>query len=355
MSRETPISVSSESDSPIVVTTTSNSESAQAISFDRNPDVALVSEIITVLEEDDQRSDTIEHVDSESDDLEVLEAEVETAHMKREEREALEKLAKARRARGSNACARSVRSSRSVRSAISSETFAAQRVANALTSQSAPREQPAPPAPSAPPAPPAPPAPTAPEHQPELPTALSSWLEWFATHAPSRNGPLSREEIQMLADAGVPQNSEFPAFVNPYVSVRNRIAELERAQTGFEHGSDHGKGVQRFFDECDWVLQSARTRVQELESLIKRQDSRTSFESVVSVDPQTRPCLLAATLHSRPMSVALRCMSGTRLLFTIRTCMRMCPTRPRPRHRHRRAASRRRRLVVVVERVRRQA
>ena len=104
MSRETPISVSSESDSPIAVTITSNSESAQTISSDRNPDVALVSEIITVPEEDDQRCDTIEHVDSDSDDLEVLEAEVETARAKREEREALERLAKARRARGSNVC-----------------------------------------------------------------------------------------------------------------------------------------------------------------------------------------------------------------------------------------------------------
>ena len=72
MSRETPIPVSSESDSPIAVTITSNSESAQTISSDRNPDVALVSGIITVPEEDDQRSDTIEHVDFESDDLEVL-------------------------------------------------------------------------------------------------------------------------------------------------------------------------------------------------------------------------------------------------------------------------------------------
>ena len=47
----------------------------------------------------------------------------------------------------------------------------------------------------------------------------------------------------MLADAGVPQNSEFLAFVNPYANVRNRVAELERAQTGSEHGSDHGKGA----------------------------------------------------------------------------------------------------------------
>ena len=197
-----------------------------------------------------------------------------------------------------------MRSSRSVRSAISSETFAAQRVANALTSQSAPRDPPALPAPLAPPAPPVPPAQTAPEHQPELPTAQSIWLEWFATHAPSKNGPFSREGIRMLADAGVPQNSEFPAFANPHVSVRNRVAELERAQTGSEHGSDHGKGGQRFLDERDWELQSARARVQELESLIKRQGSRTSFESAVGMDPQTPPGLLAATLHSRPTSVA---------------------------------------------------
>ena len=196
MYRETPISISSDSDSPIAATITSASDSAQAISSNRNPDVAMVSEITTVPEEDaDQRSDTIEHVDPESDDLEVLEAEVETARAKREEREAPERLGKARRAHGSIASARSVRSSRSVRSAISSEKFGAPRVSNAQTSQSAPRVTP---------------APAAPKHQPELPTAQSSWLDWFATRAPRRNGPLSREETQMLADVGVPQNSEFP-------------------------------------------------------------------------------------------------------------------------------------------------
>ena len=108
----------------------------------------------------------------------------------------------------------------------------------------------------------------------------------------------------MLADAGFPQNPEFPALVNPYVSVRDRVDELERAQTGSKHGSDPGKRVQRFFDKRDWELQSARARVEELESLIKRQGSRTSFESVASMDPQTLPGLAAATLHPRPMSIA---------------------------------------------------
>ena len=104
MSRQVPVTISSESDSPITVTITSASESAQTISSDQNPDVALVSEIITVPEEeDDQRSDTIQHVDSSSDDegLGVLEAEVAHARARREEQEALERLAKARRARGS--------------------------------------------------------------------------------------------------------------------------------------------------------------------------------------------------------------------------------------------------------------
>ena len=74
-------------------------ESALLISSGRNLDVALVSDVSTVLEDDAyQRFDTIEHVDSDSDKLEVLEAEVNSARAQREEGEALERLAKARRA-----------------------------------------------------------------------------------------------------------------------------------------------------------------------------------------------------------------------------------------------------------------
>ena len=68
MSRQVLVTISSESDSPISVIITSVSESAQTISSDQNSDVALVSEIITVSEEeDDKRSDTIQHVGSSSD------------------------------------------------------------------------------------------------------------------------------------------------------------------------------------------------------------------------------------------------------------------------------------------------
>ena len=100
MSRQVPVTISSESDSPIAITITSASESAQTISSDQNPDVALVGETITIHEEedDDQRSDTIQHLDSSSDELEILEAEAASARARCEEQEALERLAKARRA-----------------------------------------------------------------------------------------------------------------------------------------------------------------------------------------------------------------------------------------------------------------
>ena len=105
-------------------------------------------------------------------------------------------------------------------------------------------------------------------------------LDWFAT----THAPVAQNDAQ-----------------NPQVSVRDRIAELESAQTRSEPATDHGHGVQRFLDERDWELQFARLRVQELESMIKRQGSRTSFESVVSREPQLPPGLPA--VHSRPMSV----------------------------------------------------
>ena len=270
MSHQVPVTISSESNSPIAVTITSASESAQTISSDQNPDVALVSEIITVPEEeDDQRSDTIQHVDSSSDDegLEVLEAEVATARARREEQEALERLAKARRARGSNSSAlsvRTVRSSHSVRSVISSEPL--QIPANGgrdmkgnivdptgNTVDPHVRHLPEPQAPPAPTGLAAQPLTAAP-HVPELPTAAAktSWREWFATG-------------------------------DQRVSVQDRIALLERAPTRSEPASDHGDVVQRFLlEEHDLGLQSAQMRIQELESMIKRQGSRTSFESVLS-------------------------------------------------------------------------
>ena len=79
------------------------------------------------------------------------------------------------------------------------------------------------------------------------------------------------------------------------ISVPDRIALLERAPNRSDPASDHGHGVLRFlFDEPDLELQSARMRVQKLESMIKRQSSRTSFESVLSREPPpglpTVPC-----------------------------------------------------------------
>ena len=59
----------------------------------------------------------------------------------------------------------------------------------------------------------------------------------------------------------------------------------EEIFAGSDHGFDRGEEIQRFLGEREWKLQSIRTRVQEQQRLIKRQKSRTSFESVVSKDP----------------------------------------------------------------------
>ena len=126
-SRQVPVTIFSESNSPIAVTFTSASESDQAISSDQKPDVALVSEIITApKEEDDWGPDTIQqvYISSDDDSLEVLQAEIATACARREEQDALEHLEKARCALGPNFSAvfvRTCRPSHSVRSPISSE------------------------------------------------------------------------------------------------------------------------------------------------------------------------------------------------------------------------------------------
>jgi hypothetical protein len=276
MSRQVPVSISSESDSPIAVTITSATDSAQTISSERTPDVALVSEVVALTEEDDdQRSDTIQHLDSESDDLEVLEAEAATARAKREEFEALEKLAKARRSRGSNSSARSVRT---VRSSISSARLEAPPAQSATTAPAVLHDQPATPATAIP------------EHSPELPTTQPSWLDWFAAHAPRQNGPLTSEQARMIAEVSgeVPQTSVSSAFVGPYVHARARVEELEKARTPSGRNSDTGHGMQRFMDDREWELQAVRTRVHELESLINRPASRTSFASAAS-EPHEMP------------------------------------------------------------------
>jgi len=221
-------------------------------------------------------SSTIEHVES-SDDLELLEAEVETARARREEREAIERLARARRARSS---ATSACSKRSAASTISSAKFEAVVGQSGRTYRSSPypvsgpgeqscsgtraelsgpgrgsgvgERAPVPvtgagsllPAESPPPRA-ADPSPTttsskAPAPQPELPTKRTGWL---------------------------------PAFVTPF-SVRDRVAEIEQGRTQ-DGGSDDGGGVMRMLEE----------RVHELEQRLVRPESRASFESVVSAPP----------------------------------------------------------------------
>ena len=67
-----------------------------------------------------------------------------------------------------------------------------------------------------------------------------------------------------------------------------------------ERISYHGHIVQQFLGERNWELQSARLRIQELATVIKRQGSWTSFLSVVG---RGSPPGLPA-VHSRAMSVS---------------------------------------------------
>ncbi len=276
MSRQVPVTISSESDSPIAVTITSASDSAQTISSEsQNPEIAMVGETITIPEEDDERSDTIQHLDSSSDELEILEAEAASATARREEQEALERLAKAKRTS-------SLRSGRSSRSAISSEPLQAPQASEVPRAPQATAVLRTPQAPTvarSPMAAPTPQAPAAatPPHQPELPERERTAQSWF-----------DRPVSQVVSD--------WFARETAAVSVQERIALLERGSAQSEHGSDHdrGAGVQRFLlDEDEAELQAVRARVRELERLnahasrleLERRGSRASFESVLSRDP----------------------------------------------------------------------
>ena len=123
------------------------------------------------------------------------------------------------------------------------------------------------------------------EHQPELPTVRSGWMDWFAAHAPRRQGPLSAEDAQRISELAGNADPN-PAFVGPYLAARNRVSELERATAQSATGSDRGKGVSRYLDEKDWELQSVRARVRELEDMIQMRESRASFESAASRELQ---------------------------------------------------------------------
>ena len=298
MSRQVPVTISSESDSPNAITITSASDSAQTISSEsQNPDVALVGETITIPEENDERSDTIQHLDSSSDELEILEAEAASATARREEQEALERLAKAKRTS-------SLRSGRSSRSAISSEPLQAPeasevpRAPQAAAVLRTPQASAVARSPMAAPTPQAPAAAT-PPHQPELPERERTAQSWF-----------DRPVSQVVSD--------WFARETAAVSVQERIALLERGSAQSEHGSDHdrGAGVQRFLlDEDEAELQAVRARVRELERLNahesrlehesharrlehERRGSRASFESVLSRDPP--PGLPDPAVQPRP-------------------------------------------------------
>ena len=250
----TPVTISSETE-----------KSAQTISSAESSVVAITvtssSEHVPAmmaLPEEDAVSSTIEHVES-SDDLELLEAEVQTARARREEREAIERLARARRVRSS------ATSMRSRASTISSARFdptsgpGEQQYSGTFAALSGPgrgagvgQRAPGPVTGAGGPLPAESPS-LRDDHVPTLPTSSAP------------QAPAARPEPGWL------QN-----FMSS-ISVRDRVIEIEgQAQSA---ASDDGKGVMRLLEE----------RVQELEQQLARTASRASFESVVSAPPGLTP------------------------------------------------------------------
>ena len=86
----------------LTIVSSSSQQTPQTISSDP-PELALVGEVIQIPEEDadeqSERSATQGYVSSSSEDVEVLEAQAETARARVREAEVREKLARARRSR----------------------------------------------------------------------------------------------------------------------------------------------------------------------------------------------------------------------------------------------------------------
>ena len=127
-------------------------------------------------------------------------------------------------------------------------------------------------------------------HVPEQPKSsiMTSWRDWFATG-------------------------------DQLISVQNRIVLLQRAPNRSEPSCANGHWVQScFLDEHEWELQSANMRIQELESMIKRQGSSTLCVSVLSKErppglPAVQSCPMRAPVRvtrcfKRPRAIASVCL-----------------------------------------------
>ena len=258
-SAQTPVTVGSSSD-------------PQTIYSSMTPEFAMAAhEVSEEAEEQVSLSETIEHVQSSSEeDLEVLEASAEVAAATRREAEAKERLARAR-ARKSH--------QNSSRSSISSARFSPARV----TEEAAQPAESAQPALSALPALPA----SLQTGQPVLPVqpglhvraqhaqhvtdsrnaqpARPNWLDWFGTHA-----PMPSQHVQDGTNAVEPGGSA-GVSAGPPGSGGDGQFFAHALHHARKQASDDGRGVRTLLGNRDWELHSVQARVRELEALLAQQ------------------------------------------------------------------------------------
>ena len=183
----------------LTIVSSSSQQTPQTISSDP-PELALVGEVIQIPEEDaeeqSERSVTQGYVSSSSEDVEVLEAQAETARARVREAEVREKLARARRSRTA--------SSRGSVQSISSARFSEPQATQQVPVQAAPAHVQV----SQPVLPVQPDTHVHVQHAQHVTDSRDAqpvrpnWLDWFSAHA-----PLSGQHVQDGTNAVEPGGS----------------------------------------------------------------------------------------------------------------------------------------------------
>ena len=263
----------------LTIVSSSSQQTPQTISSDP-PELALVGEVIQIPEEDadeqSERSATQGYVSSSSEDVEVLEAQAETARARVREAEMREKHEKARARRSrtvsSRASAQSISSARFSETPVAQPTLAVHEsvpaqptLAHAQTSQLV--------------------RPVHAQHsEPVLPVRAPGWLGWFERHAPApARGPTRAPTDTPTATE--PAQSTF--LSNAYVAALEQQQGLQAQQQQSmqaQQGVDNGAGVRAIMtpSDHDAELKSVRARVRELEEIVRLREEQASYASAAS-------------------------------------------------------------------------
>ena len=282
-SAQTPQTVASSSDPRTAYTISSESEQRH---------YALVIEEISDADGgEEEDAETVQHISSSEDELEVqvLEAKAATARARREEAEAQERLAEAaaRRSRAGSARA-SVQSISSARFSRSSEPQPAQQVPAQAATAHVQVSQPV--------------LPVHPDLRAHVQHAQHvtdsrdaqpvrpNWLDWFGTHA-----PVPTQHVHDGTNAVEPGGSA-GVSAGPPGSGGDGQFFTHALHHARKQASDDGRGVRTLLNERDWELHSVQARVLELEALLAQQAGQRARAAQAS----PASFATAATAHAAP-------------------------------------------------------